>query len=222
MSKKTSKKNVIPLIPEIYRTLTREAGRQHQCIVEDKNAQFFRFNTPAENHIIADAIVKMWPNFNKFSEEPKQNLLTYHANLFKAEPPTDQDLVTTAVYTWFKMCDIATDRTAKTPTNPETGRKSTITNRKYFRGLEMREEPKTPQAIACTRIFRETIAAKETKELTGMPEDVKKTYVPFLTEGELKTAVEGRAGELRTRQDPWRIFQYYRPNLIALKIVRCD
>lgn len=212
-----------PSIPEIYQGITRDASRQHHCIVEDTHGNFFRFNTPQENHIVTEAVQKVWPNFNKFSDENKATLLTYHQNLFKAEPPKDQDLVTTAVYTWFKICDIATDRTAKTPVNADTGRKSNISTRKYFPGeITNDNEVKTPQAIACFRIFKDALNAKTATDTKDMPEDIKKNYTPFLTEAELKQAIINRAGELHTRQDPWRIFQYYRPTLIRVKVLKHD
>lgn len=218
------KAKTAPSIPEIYHGLTRDASRQHNCIVEDVHHAFFRFNSPAENHIVTAGVHKVWPNFNKFADEPKQTLLAYHAELFKAEPPKDQDLVSTALYCWFKLCDIATDRTAKPATDVVTGKKSTISTRKYFLGSEPNPTAhiKTPQANACFKIFTETLAKKQEKDTKDMPEDVKKTYVPHLTEAELKAVIIERAAELRTRQDPWRIFQYYRPTLISVKALKTD
>jgi hypothetical protein len=37
------------------------------------------------------------------------------------------------------------------------------------------------------------------------------------TESELQTAVK-----VKTKQDPWRIFQYYRPKMIGLKILKLE
>lgn len=206
MSKKSKKIQTVPSIPEMYRTLNRDASRTKQCIVEDVHFQFFRFNTPAENHIVSTGVQNIWPNFNKFAEMPKAQILTYHAQLFKSEPPEGQDLVTSAVYVWYKLCDIATDRTIKTPTDPISGKRSTISASTYSLG-SITDVPlgliKTPQASACYKIFRETLDTAES-----------------ITEAKLKEAIMARAGELKTRQDPWRIFQYYRPSLIKLNVLR--
>lgn len=41
--------------------------------------------------------------------------------------------------------------------------------------------------------------------------------VDTYTEAELQQAIK-----VRTKQDPWRIFQYYRPKLLALKLLRVE
>jgi hypothetical protein len=64
----------------------------------------------------------------------------------------------------------------------------------------------TPQAKVCYQILIDGVKAH--------PEGI--------TETDLKALVNTRAAEIRTRQDPWRIFQYYRPTLIKAKLVRHD
>ena len=39
------------------------------------------------------------------------------------------------------------------------------------------------------------------------------------TEAKLREVVQARAQELKTKQDPWRIFQYYRPQLVKLGFI---
>lgn len=39
------------------------------------------------------------------------------------------------------------------------------------------------------------------------------------TEAQLRAKVAERAEELKTRQDPWRIFQYYRPMLVKAGVI---
>ncbi len=211
MPKKLKVKAQIPSVPEIYRNLNTRPETTKQCLVEDVHRQWFLFNTPQECHIVDQAIHRRWPTFDSFANEPKQVLLAYHGELFGSEPPKDQDLVVTALMCWYHIIAKATDRTAKTPRDPKTGRKSTIQDRKYFLG-EVKLKPaeyagtiKTPQAISCFRIFTETLGDK-----------------PALSEADLEKAIRNRAGELRTRQDPWRIFQYYRPQLISKKLIKHD
>jgi len=203
---KKAKIQTVPSIPEMYRTLKQDPTVTKNCIVEDVHFQFFRFNHPSENHIVKDAVQNIWPTFDKFAETPKAQLLTYHAQLFKSEPPETQDLTITALMVWYKLAEIATNRTFKAPTDPISGKKSTTSASTYKLGSIVTPELgliKTPQALACYKIFKETLAARD-----------------FITEAELKVAVIARAGELRTRQDPWRIFQYYRPTLIKLLVLR--
>jgi hypothetical protein len=222
MSKK-NKQQTVPSIPEIYRNVTRDPSRQHNCICEDVHNQFFRHNKREEINVLKDAQFKVWPNFDAFTAENEQTILAYHDSLFKANPPKDQDKITTALYVWFALCDKATDRTSKTPVTTE-GRKSTNLGRKYtWTGKKLEETSiKTPQAMTCFRIFRDTLDAKEKTDTEKMPAEVKAAYVPAVTEEELKTAIINRAGEIRTRQDPWRIFQYYRPELIKAGLLRHD
>jgi len=73
---------------------------------------------------------------------------------------------------------------------------------KYKRGKSTVCEIKTPQARTCFSIFVDCIAKKD-----------------HVTEKELRELVEKRGAELRTRQPAWRIFQYYRPQLIASKLM---
>jgi hypothetical protein len=220
----TTATNIRPSIPEIYQGLNRDTARLKTCIVVDVHEGYYRFDKPEACHIIKSAIHACWATFDKFSEEPKQTILTRHANLFGAEPPEGQDLVTTAVYTYYKMCDLAVDRTIVTP-RAASGRVAKILNCVYTEGecVEGFADLKTPQALACVRIFRDTIRAKQdtdvkTAEDTKVP--LPAEYIPRLTEAELQAAVANRASELKTRQDPWRIFQYYRANLISAKILR--
>ncbi len=73
---------------------------------------------------------------------------------------------------------------------------------KYRKGKNNVCDIKTPQAKTCFTIFVDCIAKKD-----------------HVTEKELRDLVEKRVSELRTRQPAWRIFQYYRPQLIASKLM---
>lgn len=217
-----SKPNKIPSIPTIYHKVTREASRQHHCICEDIHGQWFRHDNPGAINVIKEAQAKVWKNFEAFLLENDQTILAYHANLYQAEPPKGQDRVTTGLYTWFALCDTAIDRTTKTPRSTE-GRKMTIGNRNYFLG-ESKDTSliKTPQARVCYQIVTQSLDIKTKKDTEKMPPELKAKYVPSITEEELRQIIINRAGELHTRQDPWRIFQYYRPALIAALLLKHD
>ena len=208
-----------PAIPEIYQGLDRSPAQTRLCIVEDTDGNFFKFKTPQENHIVAAGVQKLWPNYDAFHDnENEQTVLTYHENLFGANPPKEADKVTNSLMVWYKLCQTATDRTNQgTPKDPVTGRKSTIGNSKYYLGAEDHTKVliKTPQAQACFKIFLETLNSDKASLETLDGKEVR-----FLTEAVLKQVVMDRAAELKTRQDPWRIFQYYRPTLQELHILR--
>lgn len=63
----------------------------------------------------------------------------------------------------------------------------------------------TPQAAALVDLIDEWVTTRS---------------APYFTEAELEGLLNLRAGELHTRQDPWRIFQYYRGRLITSGFLR--
>jgi len=223
MTKKPSKE--IKSIPNIYQIIVnRDPAHLKLCLVEDVHEGLYLFDKPEECHIITSAIAHKWSNHDAFEAENKQTLLARHANAFKSEPPKDQSLRETSVWLWYYYCQIAVDRTKNT-LRAESGRKSTILSSKYMLGetLEGNGDLRTPQAITCLKIFRETINARQdadTTAATAANVPLPTNYEPTLTEEELRKAICDRAAELHTKQDPWRIFQYYRPNLISSKLVR--
>jgi hypothetical protein len=197
--------------PNIYHGL--DITKNGKCfILEDVHFQFYIFESISHHHIVKEAIHKTWNSLDTFLDEPKQTILAYHDNFFKVSPPKDQDLTLTAQYVWAKIISLAVDRRPQAPVNA-TGRKSAIGNCVYRPGQLSKVDPlsegmlKTPQSKICLRLLRECIAANST------PED------PQVTESILRQYIIDHASELKTRQDPWRIFQYYRPELIAEKLI---
>lgn len=218
-------KNHHKSIPEMYQQLRTDPAKRHCCMVEDVNHQFFLYNRPEENNVVARAVHKIWPGFESFSEENRQTILAYHDELFKRNPPKGQSDVDTALWVWFGLCSKSTDRTtteAKTP----GGRSSTILSSRYSRGRAWAdnlgaESIKTPQALQCYRMLRDELSKREQEDLGGMPPEVAAKYEgPSISEEEFRQVVTARAGELHTKQDPWRIFQYYRPQLMQAGIIR--
>ena len=206
-----SKKAKSTTIPEIYNGLESSPQRQNILLVIDHAGHSSIHNDiralqalQSFNSLIKDTIHKTYQGFNAFAEAPKNEILTYHANLFNTEPPKGQDITFTAVYVWNKLLATATaDLSTRVPVNT-TGRKSTIGLCEYRLG-ENADKPnllKTPQANTCLKLFKEAINKKE-----------------VILEADLHQYIIDHASELHTRQDPWRIFQYYRPELIAQKLI---
>lgn len=203
-------------IPTIYHELPTSATRTTICVMEDLNGNFSLHNNRSAleklqsfSALIKDTIQKIWDGFDAFTRENKQTILAYHANLFGAEPPKNQDIVITALYTWNKIIKAAkTDMTTEVPVSA-TGRKSTIGLCEYTLGpTEGDGQLKTPQAKACLKLFRQCLTERSANK-----------DKPMITEEVLKQFIVDHASELHTRQEPWRIFQYYRPELISQNLL---
>jgi len=224
MSKKS--KIALPKTPEIYKDLELNNNTEkHYCLVEDTMHKLFKFTNPSLNHLVKDAILHIWPNWTEFDnimEKENSTLLALHNRLFTVDPPTSNSRIDTSVAVWHKMMSLAEDRLKDSPNNPATtttgkgksgGRKS-LENRIYIAvTLPDKTWPgtgdiKTPQALACLKIARESATEKD--------------GTMVLTEDELRAAIIKRAEEIKTRQDPWRIFQYYRASLVQAGVLKHD
>jgi len=86
-----------------------------------------------------------------------------------------------------------------------------VSNRKYMlgenwaKGMDKVNGVTTPQARKCLEFVE--LALKMSKK-------------DRVTEPELKEFVKHRGAELKTKQEPWHIFMYYRPALIEAKILK--
>lgn len=214
MSKKqTTKKNT----PDIYMGLVSDVKNLRRCLIEDVNGIYSLFENPnvleslqSFKALIEPTIGKRWNSFDQFVETVnEQTLLCYHENLFSAPVPKKQDRITTQLMVWHKMCALVKNKaftdTTGTPKDPVTQRKSSILSCVYSPGeiTEGSADIKTYQALKCLQLFRDCLGSSLE-----------------ITEGELKQYVIDHADLLKTKQDPWRIFQYYRPSLIAAKLLR--
>lgn len=198
-------------VPTIYQGLLQDPVNTSRCVIIDAEGTISVFDSPrtletmkSYESLIKPTIDARWDNFDAFLANQSQAILAYHANYFGAEPPKGQLHEVTALLTWHKM--IANAKNVVIPSVPisDTGRKSTILNCQYLPGEESGTGAlKTPQALACIRLFRACLGDQLS-----------------VSEGVLKKYVEDHAAELHTRQDPWRIFQYYRAQLISAKILR--
>lgn len=205
MSKKNKSRAVE--IPATYQTLTaptRESASRKVIIASDRSIHVFKdVDVPIPPNISLDMV---FSNFDDLTSRQQSVIESLHLEFLKSEPPKGQNKMTTALYLWAWFVREATPHLVGTKADGTRERKSTISTRHYYRGTVMiSPENLTPQAKICMVILT---------ELLGDAQSV--------TEGDLKRKVEERAAELHTRQDPWRIFQYYRPKLIELKLLRHD
>lgn len=214
--KHMSKKHIKPpQTPAIYTGLDEnKAILAKHCLVIQPDGHILRFSTPQEDHTTESNRSHKFPNWNTFEEtvSPKETL-EWHQRYFEAMPPEGQTHTMNSLYVWLKMCSLSVDRTSK-PRDPITGARSKSTARLYTRlfgpdGYPTPSPLKTPQAMACLAILDS--CCKENIR------DGKKSLECLETD--LKKLIYERQAELKTKQDAWRIFQYYRPQLIANKII---
>lgn len=199
MSKKHKVSQVqVPAQYQDLRLLKKEhVGRK---VVIDLSGKFHEYQS-AESPIGPEIQVEReFRSYDEFEAQPAQQVLAYHEQFFHCEPPPRQSKSTTALYCWAWILQNAEPHLDAVSGKNSEGRASTILERQYRPGVKWGESSPitTRQASVCLTIFRDALGDKKS-----------------LSERELRDEVVRRAPELHTKQDPWRIFQYYRPQLIA-------
>jgi len=168
-----------------------------------------------------------WANWSEFNDlVAAKDMVTLATNLgirlnFKKGPKEDLSLEV-----WSELCEIADDRrqapatiSKRDPVNGNTikqrGRKpQNLGARKYeFTGLKTEDKKSILNDCPCT-----TRQAKKIYEF--FVDEYLKTGSTIITEARMQDIVNDRAAELQTKQDPWRIFQYYRPELMQCQLIR--
>lgn len=71
---------------------------------------------------------------------------------------------------------------------------------------------------ACLRVGSDEKTTKQVKQLCVILTQIQSPILEATLMAELKKAAE--SGKLVTKQDPWRIFQYYRAQLISLGVIK--
>lgn len=221
MAKKA--KIAVPQTPKLYEGLNlQDNGTRHVCLVIDKENRIFKFKEASSNHIVEKGIQHEWASWMAFDEVVEKNpaLLTeLHQRVFNVADVEGVTRIDKSCAVWAKMAAMAEDRIKGSPGNPvtqNTGNKSraSLDTRIYIavrtaeKAWPSAPDLKTPQALACLKILRETA--------------VERDGTLSCTEKDLREAVVKRAEEIRTRQDPWRIFQYYRPTLVQAGVLKHD
>ena len=160
-----------------------------------------------ESRVPLDVIIDtQFKDMDDFMKRGAGTIRAYHAKFLGAEIPKGVEVEQAAFMTWawfVKNGKPILDGTVKAETG-EKERKSSIGECLYMRG-ESKDSTVivTAQAKVCWSLFERCIEAR-----------------PHVKEAELRQFVEANAAELKTKQDPWRIFQYYRPKLIEAKLLR--
>jgi hypothetical protein len=191
-----------------------------RCLVLSQEGMYYLF--PDELHggtriMSPRALYKSWDDFSA-KEGNEEALTRLHVMAFSEAPTKKElkDLVELSVKVWMRLCETAICRLDEASPGSNTGAKRTnhkLADRRYeVVKFEIPADVKLPpQAKTCMVFFKE-LATKaghdDTKGVFDVPEKDFNAYV-----------VE-QSARLNTRQDPWRIFQYYRPQLIQGGFIR--
>jgi hypothetical protein len=159
---------------------------------------------------------KSWEDFSNRIEI--ERLVTLHQQCFDKQPTAKElkDKVELSVKVWMKLCETAISRLDEATPGANTGAKRTahkLADRRYeVVKFEIPADMKLPpQAKTCMLFFKECATKVAHDDSKGIFEIMEKDFNEY---------VVANAERLKTRQDPWRIFQYYRPQLIQGGFVR--
>lgn len=148
----------------------------------------------------------MWVSWEHFEGKVTPEELKALAACYEVQIPKRTNKVDLSLLVWEALCEkavLTTSGSVAPPVKPSNKKAP----REYclVEGHESKMADLTPQARTCAILLAHCIAAGDG------PSVYEETFKQFLAEN---------AGELNTRQDPWRIFQYYRANMISEGIIR--
>jgi hypothetical protein len=203
-----SKKSKVVEPPKVWANLTapdKSVAARSVSIDMQNKAHVFANKETREKLKVEIPSQAHWDGMEEYMKVNKQTALAYHEQFVGAIPKDEEETVIKFM-TWAWFAKNGEVHMAGTTADGEVERKSSLAGRLYWAtGTE--GAPKTPQAQTCLKILKESVHKDG-------PNKGK------ITEEDLKKAINARAAEIRTRQDPWRIFQYYRPTLVKAGFIK--
>lgn len=203
-------------------TLTPEQKANYErSLVLGNDGLTYLFSNPAATVAIVNP-AKVYDNFKAFTASTDAvETAKLHSLAFGGEGHTkadEADLLEWQVKVWMQLCKTANNRLASA--QPAGTRKVSekMLNRAYeLVKSEIPAELKLPpQAKTCLTFLVECAAKDEAYQ--KVPAEDRGVF--SIKEDAFKEYVTTNAARLNTRQDPWRIFQYYRPVLINYGFLR--
>lgn len=186
-----------------------------RALVQAQDGLFYLFADASKTVAIINP-AKVYDNFDAFLKEDDQRVVSLYATAFEEEPSKAllKDMVELRVMVWMRLCQTALNRLDAA----KPDRAAKLADRSYeVISLEVPETEKLPpQARMCLTFFAELMAADAAFQ--AIPAEERGVW--SIKEKDFNDYVVKNAERLRTRQDPWRIFQYYRPELIKRKLIR--
>jgi hypothetical protein len=203
-------------------TLTADEKLNYErSLVIGNDGLTYLFSNPAATVAIVNP-AKVFDSFRAFILVTEvEALAKMHSLAFGGEGHTkadESDIVEWQVKIWMQLCRTANNRLSAA-TSPGTRKVSEkMLNRAYelIKSEVPAELKMPPQARTCLAFLTECAAKDEAYNA----KPVEDRGVFSIKEDAFKVYVVEQAARLKTRQDPWRIFQYYRPELIKSGFVR--
>lgn len=193
-----------------------------RCVVQAQDGLTYLF--PSESASVAIINPRnVWKSWEDFSARVLPGELeSLHQTLFDRGVPAKElkDLTELSVKVWMRLCETSLNRLGLGTSNVRPAA-AKLQNRVYeVLSTEVPANIKLPpQARTCLAFFAEQIKPiVDAKVAAGTA--LADVGIISVSEAEHKAYVIAQAPRLATRQDPWRIFQYYRPQLIQLKLIR--
>jgi hypothetical protein len=151
-----------------------------------------------------------YPSWEVFEESTTAKEMRDLAIKYHVELPGKINKIDASLFIWDKLCSLAAVQNTVKSTTADPARKLKLKNRIYelvhlegedYQTRERTLADMTPQAKECLLILKE-FGVSQVDELS------------------FKSKLEACKDRLHTRQDSWRIFQYYRAALINARWIR--
>ena len=202
-----------------------------RCLVNSQDGMWYLFS---DDKVGAAGIITprvLYPNWKAFAASfgiddqgshtaDTAGLANLYATSFGKEATKEmqKDPMELSIMVWMQLCKTAVNRlSARAPEVTAAGNPKRSFKKLLDRGYEIIKleiDPKLklpPQAKTCLEFFAELV-----KEANPSGEN----RIETIKEDRVKAYVIEQQTRLQTRQDPWRIFQYYRPTLIKEGFIR--
>jgi len=172
-------------------------------VVIDKHRQVFVFSRPEAVHIIKDAIIHRFNKWEEIDGLPKQTLIEVYEIICKKKPEIGMSYVDVSVKAWLTALREGVDRTDASLRVKADG--STSPRPLGERRYKVTDKPCPSSLVLQARLVHAIL---------------KRDAVMWIDEESLKSIIA--SSDLKTRQDPWRIFQYYRPTLVKCGLLEIE
>jgi hypothetical protein len=191
-----------------------------RCLVLSQDGKWYLFQNELHGGTRIMQPRDLFKSWDDFSTRVKdtERLELLHQQLFDGKPTAKElkDRVELSIKVWIKLCEVAESRLDEASPGQNTGAKRTahkLADRKYeVVKFQIPADVKLPpQAKTCMAFFEEKAKKAGHDDAKGIFEISEKEFNEYVVE---------QAERLKTRQDPWRIFQYYRPQLIQGGFIR--
>lgn len=181
-------------------------------LVQGPDMKWFRFQLWADRIFIMNRRLEWrnWKDFNDaYIDDDLEELRAEYTKWYHEDPPRNAKKVTLTKCIWAKMYLIANDRTdvygCAKPKDPVTGKRERKRNldRRMYRAL----------GNGATVVHLQAQAMITYRALLEYQRQTQRDTISEAGVRDVMTRMRDD-GTLRTKQDPFRIFQYYRPALI--------